>query len=71
MRRWCPVGCALFVPNARFAPGVAKMMPKLSQMHFANASLENVRFATAGAPFCFETFNFRSVLQHVAPVQKI
>jgi hypothetical protein len=78
VRRWCAAGApvvrrrlsALCSKCAFRAIGVAKMKSKLFQMLLANASLENVPFASAGAPFCFKTFNFLLVFQHFAPGQK-
>jgi hypothetical protein len=50
--------------------GVAKMMPKPSQVHLVNTSLQNVHFASAGAPCCTQTFNVPLVFGHLDPVQK-
>jgi hypothetical protein len=40
--------------------GVAKTMPKARPWRLQNSSAQNVHFAAAGAPFCFQTIIFPS-----------
>jgi hypothetical protein len=65
-----PRWCTLFAKCPFRSIGVAKMMPKPSQVHLANASLQNVCFAAAGAPLCVNTCNYVVVFGHFDPVPK-
>jgi hypothetical protein len=52
LRRCCGGAARTSLQNVRFAPY------KPSQLCLANLSFLNVRFGTAGAPFCFKAFIF-------------
>jgi hypothetical protein len=69
--RKCAPGARAYFQNERFAWEVSeKRCPRLAEVASRCLSVQNVRFASAGAPFCGETLTFAPENCNSDPGQK-